>query len=116
MSLGCSQHGKRVFCAVSPVAVVCFALLFPDRAVAQFFQQGAKLVASGANGSAQVGNAVALSADGNTAITGGSGDRRPAGAAGSWGRSKGGWPPPGPSVGWGAGWGGEHGGWVGPLG
>jgi hypothetical protein len=80
-----------VLFTVSPFALVCFALLFPERATAQFFQQGAKLVASGAIGSAQVGNAVAVSADGNTAITGGAGDSSNSGAAWIWTRSSGVW-------------------------
>jgi hypothetical protein len=37
-------------------------------------QQGAKLVGAGAVGNAVQGRSVALSADGNTAIVGGSGD------------------------------------------
>src|ERR1700753_234639 len=37
---------------------------------AQFLQQGPKLVATGATGMANQGSAVALSADGNTALVG----------------------------------------------
>jgi hypothetical protein len=37
-------------------------------------QQGSKLVGTGANGNASQGSSVALSADGNTAVFGGSGD------------------------------------------
>ena len=44
-------------------------------------QQGTKLVGSGAVGAAQQGISVALSADGSTAIVGGSGDNSYAGAA-----------------------------------
>jgi lipocalin len=46
-------------------------LLSPQLALAQFTQQGPKLVGTGAVGNAQQGSAVALSADGNTAIVGG---------------------------------------------
>jgi hypothetical protein len=44
-------------------------------------QQGPKLVGSGAKGNAEQGSSVALSADGNTAIIGGSEDNSGAGAA-----------------------------------
>ena len=44
-------------------------------------QQGRKLVASDASGNANLGQAVALSADGNTALVGGPGDNNKAGAA-----------------------------------
>jgi hypothetical protein len=44
-------------------------------------QQGSKLVGSGAVGAAEQGSSVALSADGNTAIVGGSGDNSYTGAA-----------------------------------
>jgi hypothetical protein len=52
-------------------------------------QQGNKLVGAGAVGSANQGSAVALSADGNTAIVGGSMDNNSAGAAWVWTRSGG---------------------------
>jgi hypothetical protein len=55
-------------------------------------QQGTKLVGSGASGSAlQEGVSVSLSADGNTAIVGGSRDNSNAGAAWVWTRSGGIW-------------------------
>ncbi len=70
-------------------------------APAQFFQQGPKLVGTGAVGSTNQGMSVALSADGNTAIVGGPGpnnadrDRSPfggpAGAAWVFTRSGGVW-------------------------
>ena len=47
-------------------------------------QQGSKLVGSGAVGAAQQGASVALSADGSTAIIGGSGDNGTIGAAWVW--------------------------------
>ncbi len=54
-------------------------------------QQGRKLVGSGAVGSARQGMAVALSADGNTAIVGGWSDNNNAGAAWVFTRSGGVW-------------------------
>jgi FG-GAP repeat len=54
-------------------------------------QQGNKLVGSDAVGNADQGCSVALSADGNTAIVGGSYDNDPAGAAWIWTRSSGIW-------------------------
>ena len=50
-------------------------------ALAQFSQQGSKLVGTGAVGPAEQGWSVALSADGNTAIVGGLADNRTTGAA-----------------------------------
>jgi hypothetical protein len=64
-------------------------LLSSQLALAQFTQQGPKLVGTGAVGSAQQGIAVALSADGNTAIVGGPYD--PFGAAWVFTRSNGVW-------------------------
>jgi hypothetical protein len=54
-------------------------------------QQGDKLVGTGAVGAAQQGNSVALSADGNTAIVGGSGDNKDTGATWVYTRSTGVW-------------------------
>jgi hypothetical protein len=54
-------------------------------------QQGAKLTGSGENGDGQFGFSVALSADGNTALIGGSGDTGNAGAAWAFTRSGGVW-------------------------
>src|ERR1019366_4741358 len=62
------------------VALVIIPILLPN-AVAQFVQQGGKLVGTGAVGVAAQGYSVALSADGNTAIVGGSYDNNYAGAA-----------------------------------
>jgi hypothetical protein len=69
------------------IVLACVKLLFPDQAVAQFFQQGGKLVGTGASGSPEQGVAVALSADGNTAIVGGANDSGNAGAAWIWTRA-----------------------------
>jgi uncharacterized protein (TIGR03437 family) len=54
-------------------------------------QQGGKLVGTGAVGSAEQGIAVALSADGNTALVGGPGDNSITGAAWVFTRSAGVW-------------------------
>src|SRR5262249_27561173 len=54
-------------------------------------QQGAKLVGTGANGTAQQGWSVALSGDGNTAIVGGNLDNSSAGAVWVFTRSGGVW-------------------------
>src|SRR5712671_6359093 len=58
---------------------------------AQFSQQGSKLVGTGATGNAKQGTAVSLSADGNTAIVGGTDDNSGTGAALIWTRSGGIW-------------------------
>jgi hypothetical protein len=49
--------------------------------LAQFSQQGPKLVGTGATGAANQGHSVSLSSDGNTAIVGGWSDNNGAGAA-----------------------------------
>ncbi len=64
-----------------------------------FTQQGPKLVGTGAVGSSSQGESVALSADGNTAIVGGSFDGSAAGgAAWVWTRSGGIWTQQGPKL------------------
>ncbi len=72
---------------LAPVVV----LIFSQLALAQFTQQGPKLVGTGASGMAQQGQSVALSADGNTTIVGGNGDNSSAGAAWVWTRTGGVW-------------------------
>lgn len=54
-------------------------------------QQGAKLVATGADGIASQGSSVSLSADGNTAFIGGENDHGGVGAAWVWKRASGVW-------------------------
>ncbi len=54
-------------------------------------QQGNKLTGSGATANATLGTAVALSADGNTAVVGGSGDSNNAGAVWVFTRTNGQW-------------------------
>lgn len=64
------------------------ALLFSSQlALAQFSQQGPKLVGTDAAGTANQGLSVALSADGNTAIVGGGHDNGGIGAAWVYTRS-----------------------------
>jgi len=70
-------------------AVLTGVVLLPARA--QFTQQGAKLVGTGASGAAEQGNSVALSADGNTALVGGTYDNSNAGAVWVFARSGGVW-------------------------
>jgi hypothetical protein len=69
------------------------ALLFsPQLALAQFTQQGLKLVGTGAVGQlVEQGFPVALSADGNTAVVGGLNDNGGAGAVWVFARSNGVW-------------------------
>ena len=74
------------------LAVLVWATLVSSPPVlGQFSQQGPKLVGTGAVGSALQGDAVSLSADGNTAIVGGIADNSNAGAVWVWTRSGGVW-------------------------
>ena len=88
-----SQAGcKPALHSVSLLLVlVCATLLSSYPALAQFSQQGPKLVGTGAAGNANQGFSVSLSADGNTAIVGGYTDNTNAGAAWVWTRSGGVW-------------------------
>ena len=61
-------------------------------------QQGPKLVGTGAVGPAQQGMSVALSADGNTAVVGGSSDSGNVGAAWVYTRTAGVWTQQGPKL------------------
>jgi hypothetical protein len=66
---------------VALTVLVCATLLSSHPALAQFSQQGPKLVGAGAAGAfPQQGFSVSLSADGNTAIVGGNRDNTNAGA------------------------------------
>ena len=63
--------------------VITAAVLFSlaaSPALATFFQQGPKLVGTGGVGTAEQGQSVAVSADGNTAVVGGEGDNGNRGA------------------------------------
>jgi hypothetical protein len=74
------------------ILISAMMLLSPRTALAQFAQQGPKLVGSGAVGTAQQGFSVALSADGSTLIVGGNTDNNGfPGAAWVFTRSAGGW-------------------------
>ena len=73
---------------VALIVLVCATLLSSHPALAQFSQQGPKLVGTDP---AFQGRSVSLSADGNTAIVGGLGDNSGAGAAWVWTRSAGVW-------------------------
>ena len=77
------------FSVAGPVLGASQADLQP--ALAQFSQDGSKLVGAFAVGLGQQGWSVALSADGNTAIVGGAGDNRITGAAWVFTRSNGVW-------------------------
>ncbi len=77
--------------AAFAIAVLCLLGAASREAAAQYSQQGSKLVASDAVGSAQQGYSVAVSADGNTMIVGGIGDNSGDGAAGVYTRSGGVW-------------------------
>jgi hypothetical protein len=66
-------------------------LVSSQPALAQFTQQGLKLVGTGAVGGADQGHSIALSADGNTAIVGGPNDNAFAGAVWVYTRSGGVW-------------------------
>jgi FG-GAP-like repeat/FG-GAP repeat len=77
-------------------AFILTGLVFSSSpALADFIQQGPKLVGPGATGGSNQGFAVALSADGNTALIGGSNDNSGAGAAWVFTRTSGVWSPQG---------------------
>src|SRR5581483_9971167 len=78
---------KRAF----GVALAFAVALAASPVAAQFTQQGSKLTGSSATGAATQGQAVALSADGNTMIVGGGADGGNAGAAWVFVRSNGAW-------------------------
>ena len=71
------------------VASLVFLALSPIQA--QFIQQGGKIVGTGVVGGAKLGNSVALSADGNTAVVGGPYDSSSVGASWVFTRSSGVW-------------------------
>jgi hypothetical protein len=81
------------------LALICAVLLLSSQfALAQFTQQGPKLVGSSAIGGAEQGFSVALSSDGNTAVVGGLGDNSDIGAAWVFIRSAGVWTQQGPKL------------------
>ena len=71
--------------------IVSIATLFPYAVLAQYVQQGPKLVGNDAVGASRLGISVALSADGNTAIVGGDIADVDRGAAWIWTRAGGRW-------------------------
>lgn len=80
------------------VRATCVLLLCSSSALAQFSQQGPKLIGTGAEGRTQQGGAVSMSADGNTAIVGAPEDDGGRGAAWIWTRSGGVWTQQGPKL------------------
>jgi hypothetical protein len=76
---------------VALIVLVCATLFSSHPVLAQFSQQGPKLVGTGAVGNTLQGSSVSLSGDGNTAIVGGHGENYGAGAAWVWTRSGGVW-------------------------
>jgi len=75
------------------LAIFLCAVIFPASSVlAQFPQQGAKLVGTAAVGAAKLGYSIALSADGTTAIVGAREDNNLIGAAWVFIRNGGVWP------------------------
>src|ERR1700752_2014494 len=85
---GLGASCKRIGASV----LVLAALAISSRpALSDFTQQGPKLSGTGAVGAAQQGTAMALSADGNTAIVGGASDDGGKGAAWVYIRSTGVW-------------------------
>src|ERR1035441_10508276 len=77
--------------AVFGLLIAVSGATFSQPALAQFSQQGPKLVGPGAVGGAYQGYSVSVSSDGNTAIVGGDADNGNAGAAWVWTRSGGVW-------------------------
>ena len=82
----CSRRGAiladvRLFVVAATLGV--FAALWgaPAPAQAQFVQQAGPLTGTGSSGTAKQGYAVAIAADGNTAIVGGPSDNSSVGAA-----------------------------------
>jgi hypothetical protein len=85
------SRAKSARLFATPVLIFAALLLSSQTALAQFSQQGPKLVGAGAIGQAGQGWSVALSADGNIAIVGGPNDNSAVGAAWVYFRSDGIW-------------------------
>src|SRR5262249_19300522 len=89
--IACSWFAVRSVARFVVPGCVAAALLCPiEPALAQFTQEGPKLVGTGATGNALQG-AVAVSADGNTMIVGGLNDSNQVGAAWVFTRNGGVW-------------------------
>jgi hypothetical protein len=82
-------RSRRLFAA--SVLILATQLFSSQLALAQFTQQGPKLVGPGVVGNAEQGQSVALSSDGNTAIVGGPDDNNSTGAVWVYTRSGGVW-------------------------
>jgi hypothetical protein len=85
------QLASRWYTLLLALIALFAASILPQPALAQFVQQGPKLVGTGASGAAAQGESVALSGDGNTAVMGGSDDDSSAGAAWIFNRFAGVW-------------------------
>jgi hypothetical protein len=85
------SHVRLLIIFRASVLMSAMLLFSSHLALAQFTQQGSKLVGTDAIGLADQGHSVALSADGNTAIMGGYLDNNGAGAAWVYTRSGGVW-------------------------
>jgi hypothetical protein len=85
------NRASAIATAVASVLVFAALVCAARPAAAQFSQQGPKLVGAGAVGNARQGAAVALSADGNTALWGAPNDNSNAGAAWLFSQSGGVW-------------------------
>jgi FG-GAP-like repeat len=98
MTIGMHRHRHQAL--IVPIVLIGATLLPSRPALAQFIQQGPKLVGTTrvmANATLQ-GWAVAVSADGNTAIAGARNDEFGNGAAHIWTRSGGVWSQQGPKL------------------
>ena len=84
--------------ALALVIFLCAVTIPASSALAQFPQQGAKLVGTGAVGAAKLGYSIALSADGTTAIVGAREDNSLIGAAWVFIRNGGVWSQQGPKL------------------
>ena len=87
----CCAVAKKTRQLFTLAALVSGAALCSQPILAQYVQQGAKLIGSGTVGSGSQGSGVAISGDGNTAIVGGPLDNGAVGAAWVWTRSAGNW-------------------------
>jgi hypothetical protein len=86
------RSSEKSLIGLGASVLLCTALLVaPQPALAQFTQQGSKLLGTGETGTGELGFSVALSADGNTAIVGGFSDNGNIGAAWVYTRSGGVW-------------------------
>ena len=95
LSIAVGKAGRKTI--LLKASLILGMLLVAQAAMAQFAQQGSKLVGTGAVGAHQ-GSSVATSGDGNTAIVGGSDDNSGAGAAWVYARSGGEWSQQGPKL------------------